>query len=224
MPKTAGSSFRITLAKHYGDRLLLDYADYPIHTPAKLRNRKALQDASSNEIRHFNNFDCIHGHFLPVKYLPLKQHGAKFVTWLREPLARMVSHYNFWFRTYDSVSSQHLHRRVVEEKWSLERFCFSLEMKNFYSQFLWSFPLEHFDFVGITEHFSKDLECFSRQFLGNTFSDEPRENIAPSDTSDTPLPNPLRERFMNFHSEDYGIYFWARTKSEQRHSPLGRTK
>ncbi len=31
---------------------------------------------------------------------------------------------------------------MVEEEWTLERFCLEPELKNLYSQFLWGFPLK----------------------------------------------------------------------------------
>ena len=70
----------------------------------------------------------------------------------------MVSHYNFRVRNNEGgTAKEALHRKVVEEKWSLEKFCFSPKMHNFYTQFLWSFPLELFDYIGITESFDEDL-------------------------------------------------------------------
>jgi len=131
LPKTAGSSFQHILRREYGDKMLLDFEDKPINTPADERNRRAWVDASENACRDFGEIECIHGHFQPVKYLALKKKGrAKFVCWLREPLARMVSHYNFWLRDYDGgIGKGALHCKVVEDKWSLEHFCISYEMQ-----------------------------------------------------------------------------------------------
>ena len=45
---------------------------------------------------------CIHGHFLPVKYrIALARRPAHYVTWLRDPVERIASHYAFWRRDYD---------------------------------------------------------------------------------------------------------------------------
>lgn len=207
VPKTAGSSFRAILEQFYGGRLLLDYGDLPINTPANVRHAKALSDAAVLATSDLSDVDCIHGHFLPRKYLPLKNTvRARFVTWLREPLSRAISHYNFWKRTYNSASAPPLHRRVCEESWSLERFCFSDELKNFYAQFFWDFPTELFDFIGITERFSEDLSFFSRRFLQLEASCVPKVNAAPANQSRTALVAGFRERFEEFHAEDYRIY------------------
>jgi hypothetical protein len=55
---------------------------------------------------------------------------------------------------------------MLEENWSLERFCLGPELRNFYSQYLWGFSLELFDFIGITEEYEEDFRYFSEVFLG----------------------------------------------------------
>ena len=220
LPKTAGSSFQHILRREYGDKMLLDYEDKPINTPADERNRKALADASANASRDFGEIQCIHGHFQPVKYLALKKTGrAKFACWLREPLARMVSHYNFWLRDYDGgIGKGDLHCKVVEDKWSLEHFCFSDEMRNFYAQFLWSFPLGLFDFVGITEHFDEDLQIFGRTFFNKGNLKTEKVNSAPPNSPRWSPSDKFRRRFEEYHAEDYQIYRQACTKSDNQKS------
>ena len=208
LPKTAGSSFKILLEKRFEARLLLDYADLPINTPIEVRNQKALADAAFNVSRDLREYDCIHGHFLPVKYMPLKISGrAIFITWLRDPFARMVSHYNYWKRTYNPESSPILQQKFIEENWTFEQFCFSEEMRNFYAQFLWSFPENAFEFIGITEHFETDLKFFSRHYLGIEIRDVPRVNEAPAFMIPIKATNKFfLDRFIDFHSEDYRLY------------------
>ena len=46
---------------------------------------------------------CIHGHFLPLSYRHLARRAdVRFVTWLREPIDRLLSHYHYWRRAADS--------------------------------------------------------------------------------------------------------------------------
>lgn len=169
MPKTAGLSFRATLEEHFGDAFLPDYEDFPLAHPPFERHDLALQYSKRVSHRDLGGMECIHGHFLPVKYLLLAdQRPCRFVTWLRDPVERLVSHYHYWQRTYDPASDRtsSLHRRVVEEGWTLEEFCLAPELRNVYTQFLWAFPLQQLDFIGITESFDEDLRYFSRVFLG----------------------------------------------------------
>ncbi len=104
---------------------------------------------------------------MPVKYRLLGWRvPLQFVTWLREPVERLGSHYHYWKRHYNPENAGILHRRVVEEQWSLERFCLGPELQNTYCKFLWGMPLERFAFVGITEFYEEDLAYFSQNILG----------------------------------------------------------
>jgi hypothetical protein len=84
---------------------------------------------------------------------------------MRNPVDRLFSHYNYWYESYDPNFSASLHKKVVEEAWSLERFCFSKELRNLYSQFLFGFSLERFSFIGITENYEADFNYFSKNYL-----------------------------------------------------------
>ena len=166
LPKTAGSSFVASLEQYYGDRILRDYTDLPINTPVLRRNRRALVNSVLTCFRDYDNIDCIHGHFLPLKYFlyGILNKDVQFVTWVRDPVERLASHYYFWVRSYHPDKAPLLHKRVVEEKWSFERFCLSEELRNFYCQFLWGFPLARFSFIGLWRH---SWSCREAVYLGD---------------------------------------------------------
>jgi hypothetical protein len=205
IPKTAGSSFKKILEAYFEDKILFDYEDAPINTPPFFRKYKALKDSFLIPKKLHGNTRCIHGHFLPYKYSRLDRNKTLFVTWLRNPLERMISHYKYWTRTY-TPQSPRLHRKIVEEKWSLEDFCFSPAMRNFYAQFLWSYPHELFDFIGITERFDEDLQAFGRIFLKKENLETARANIAPLVHPIWSPSQEFRSRFEEFHAEDYRMY------------------
>lgn len=213
MPKAGGMSFRSLLEHYYGNNFKHDYTDLPINTP--LDERYAMTEASYEKSKNtliwkFNhrNTKCIHGHFMPYKYAGLVgKKNIQFVTWLRDPLERLASHYHFWFRHYDAKTTPGmLHRKVVEENWSFETFCFSKEMQNFYAQFLWKFPVEQFDFVGITEHFNEDIQFFAKHFLGQSKIDIPATNQNPEKPKSYYENKDLIKRLKKFYSVDYDIY------------------
>ncbi len=211
MPKTAGLSFRATLEQHYGAGFRHDYADYPLASPLPERHAAALEHSLGAEPAAYEGVRCIHGHFLPVKYLLLADSmECRFVTWLREPVQRLVSHYYYWQRSYDPAAEEtsSLHRRVVEEEWTLEQFCLAPELRNVYSQFLWAFPLRALDFVGITEYFAEDLRDFSTQFLG--INAEPAfANAAEVPAGPERLPRKLLREVQDYHAQDLSLYQWA---------------
>lgn len=205
MPKTAGSSFAATLEDYYGSKLLKDYGDLPINTPVYERNKAALQASLCNAEKNFQNVVCIHGHFMPVKYLLLAdKQDVKFITWMRNPVERVLSHYYFWKRSFNPETTPALHKKVIEDNWSVERFCLSEELKDLYSQFLYGFPLEKFSFIGITEFYGDDFEYFSTHYL-NTIAKSYKINVEPEGER-YPIEESFRTEIGKFHYNDMNLY------------------
>ncbi|NOR87727.1 MAG: hypothetical protein GQ527_08975 [Bacteroidales bacterium] len=207
LPKTAGSSFSSSLKGHFGEsNFREDYGDWPINTPKTKRNYRALRDYFFNQTKDYSGVECIHGHFLTLKYLGLrKKPNTQFVTWLRDPIQRMASHYYFWKRTYHAEKSPILQRKMVEENWTLERFCLGNEVRNFYSSFLWGFPLKRFDFIGITEHYKDDLAWFSKNILQANLETK-NENINTIIGDQYQLSEKLKKEIEQWHSKDIQLY------------------
>ena len=219
LPKTAGASFAAVLERHFKGSLLKDYADLPINTPPQQRNQAALQAALYNMENPSLEVECIHGHFLPVKYLLLNHRKElTFMTWMRQPVERMVSHYFFWRATYHADTSPALHRRMIEEEWSLERFCLGPELRDVYTQFLWAFPIEYFDFIGITEFYAEELAYFSSHYLKDSSGVwEERLNTGSQRTGDFyEIAPSLRKEMEIFHARDMAIYEYALNKRRAR--------
>jgi len=202
---------------HFGTALQSVYDDMPLNTPTYERNRGALSASLDiAESATFAGIDCIHGHFLPLKYLLLSvRTDIEFITWLREPVERLLSHYYYWQRVYDPLTAPSLHRRVVEEEWSLERFCLSPELRNLYGQFFWGFPLENFDFIGITEFFEEDLRYFSRTYL-NTTLEAHSENVGEKQGGKYLVEEGLRARIEEYHTHDVALYARAMALRQRR--------
>ncbi len=211
LPKTAGESFFNSLKDHYGSRILRDYDDKPINTPVIRRNSHALKMCLVNGVKSFKDIDCIHGHFLPLKYLLCKD--AEFVTWMRDPVERLASHYYYWKRTYGPETTFPLRKRVIEEEWSLEKFCLAPEFRNLYSQFLWGFPVKRFAFIGITENYDRDLAYFHDKFLAkNSFQVyEKKQNLTKNQESYFE-DKQFKRRVELYHSRDVELYQWALKK------------
>lgn len=216
LPKTAGTSFQKSLILHFGATLLRDYSDLPFSKPRPVRNAEA-QAAGIRLARHtFDGVNCIHGHFLPVKYFPLSiRKKLTFVTWLRHPVERMVSHYRFWQSIYDANASPPHHRKVIEEEWSLERFCLSGEHRNIYTQFLWGVSLDLFEFVGITERYDEDFDWFSRTYFQGALR-KCTVNVGGRKADTHDLDTGLRKEIEQYHAEDMRLYEDALQRRERR--------
>lgn len=216
LPKTAGTSFLACLETYFEKSLLADYEDTPINAPPEERNRSALEKCMHNEKRDFTGIECIHGHFLPLKYLLASMtRPMRFITWMRNPVDRMISHYHFWKKSYDRENSAALHRKMVEEDWSLERLCLGPELRNIYCQFLWGFPVRNFQFIGITEFFEEDLNYFAQQFLG-TRMEAQTLNTSEDQKGERQIDGNFRRKMEAYHAEDMALYKIALEKRTQR--------
>ena len=218
MPKTAGTSFTESLRGHFGARLTLAYGDRPLHRPAWQRNGNALGRALRNAVAGpgQDSVDCIHGHFLPLAFRWVGASASlRFVTWLRDPTDRLVSHYEHW-RREAAPATDTLHQRMLDENWSFEAFAFRPELRNVYSLFLWGFPVDRFNFIGITEHYDADLEVFGRHLLGAHLSPA-RVRQNPKRSTDTyELDEDLRRRIEHVHEREFALYRHALALREQR--------
>ena len=125
---------------------------------------------------------------------------------MRDPIERLASHYYFWLRNYKPKNAPLLHKRVVEEQWSLERFCLGRELRNTYSQFLWGFPVKRFDFIGITEYYESEMDYFSNEIIGSEFQYHKKNTNTTKDKSSYFEDNDLRERIEQYHGKDVSLY------------------
>ncbi|MDT8318412.1 MAG: sulfotransferase domain-containing protein [bacterium] len=243
MPKTAGMSFQAILEEHFGETFLRDNV-YLRDAKSRLtseyeRNLFAIKQSLKNGKYGIRKWDyertyrrklisylfdkrevnVVHGHLMPVKYLLLSaRQDIKFVTWLRNPVDRVVSNYYYWKKTYKVGRSHALHSRIVEENWSLEQFCFSPEMRNVYYQYLWGFPKENFDFIGITEFFEEDLNYFSGKYLGGDKLQTTRVNVGESRNGKYDLDPEFRRKLELHHSLDMDLYRYAVEMREKRNA------
>jgi hypothetical protein len=130
LPKIAGKRFHAALEMRFRGSLLEDYGSFPISTPKHERQRAALEASLANAEADLSGVECIHGHLLPVKYFLLAtRRDLTFVTWARYPIQRPLSHYHYWWKTYQPGTSPPLHRKVVEENWSVKPSFLGEEMR-----------------------------------------------------------------------------------------------
>ena len=222
MPKCGGSSFRKLLKDHFKLRFSSDY-EYPMHLPVSKREKKVQRARRRVKIwqKYFFGYrytQCIHGHFMPYKYeYLLGMEGVIFVTWLRDPIERLISHYDFWQRSYpNNRHPKQLHKRVVEEGWTLKEFAFSKELQNFYTKYLWNFPIRNFDFIGLTEYYDEDFTYFADHFMGLNQVSVPQKNVSPSHNKPQFEDEKIIEELKAFHADDYELYEQVREARKQR--------
>ncbi|MDR9366406.1 MAG: hypothetical protein RI575_13790 [Balneolaceae bacterium] len=167
----------------------------------------------------YRKIECIHGHFLPYKYEDFYQTGGHtFVTWFRDPVERLASHYYYWKEYHDKMEKQPLLEKFLEEDWTFEEFVFSEEVRNIYSLFLWNFPVERFKFIGITEFYDEDLIFFARNFLEISEITIPKKNVNEKSKEEKRIDPGLERDIKEFHAEDYKLYEYALKQRTKRRS------
>ena len=96
MPKCAGSSMRKVLKQKFKNNYIKDYQTF--HKLTKEEQNKFILDSIESP-KTVNKDAFVFGHFYPVKYLGqdnFNKNEFRLITFLREPLERLASHYSFW--------------------------------------------------------------------------------------------------------------------------------
>jgi hypothetical protein len=153
IPKTAGTSFRLVLKENVDPKHFAKLDIFPsgrIHT----------NDQYTNQRKFPENVRVIHGHF---SYLMLCEYfeldpGTEFITWLRDPVQRVLSNYFF----LKGVVADRLQEGPDENLFprigkTLLEFIACAENQNVMSKFLKGAQLHRFKFIGIQDHYAADL-------------------------------------------------------------------
>ena len=215
MPKCAGSSMKTILRSVYGNSYAEDYCSYCKFPRAE---RFKMISLDSYEPDDNDNSGMIFGHFYPFKYFHFSHAKPKtnrvFVTFLRDPLERLASHYAYW-KMPRRVVNHYLLRQMIQEEWSFLDFAFAEEMKNFYSQYLFQVPVDAFDFIGIHENLESEWRELCH-FLEIGHRVLPKIRKSDSANILSRLSETVRSEIRDFHSEDYFIYDYAVALSSKR--------
>lgn len=205
IPKTGGVTLRRSvLEPAFGDRLLLDYEDAPLSHGADERNERARAYEPDSDVSE--QYDCVHGHFLAIKYVSDRM-ACRFAVWLRDPVQWVVSRFHHGKRSAGGL---------VTPEMTLAEFCDLDRFHNVYAQYLWGFDLRRFDFVGITEDYEKSVAIFRNQF-GLPEAGVVPVNVNPGkDPAERyRLSKDLRDLIRRRNREDFEIYRHARAMNER---------
>ena len=233
VPKTAGLSLRTLVIKQYGPRSTWVYssssklffrADQQLFQPDQINSlpvrvmmhrsiaplTRLLVAAHNNKgvdhVAAYGQANAIIGHypFDTFDTVPTTR-DQRFLTVVRDPLARMVSHYRY--SKAKQKTAAHLLGRMAGEDVSLpfQQFALSDTVQNLQVQYTGE-DLGRYSLVGVTERFS--------QFLMKTGLIEREADIPHNNPSKQPLagidsalrdPGFVRE-FEQFHAADYQMY------------------
>jgi hypothetical protein len=209
IPKTGGVSFREVLAELAGGHMVLDYDDRPLapRSPWRALRQRLRRPSLPPGTR------VVHGHFVAGKY-GRTHPEARFVTWLRDPVERLASHYHYWLREPDPKNATC--RRLLEERLDLLGFAALPEMRDVHARFLAGVPIERFAFVGLTEDFDAGMELFRRLFCPERSFEVGKRNANPERGGERyDLEPALRERIEALNRADRDLYARARARYDE---------
>jgi Sulfotransferase family len=180
VPKTGGTAFREVLRGCAEEVFYLDYGFEPPGPTALFRRGEPLTapfESIVSELESLPGRSVIHGHFPAKKYVG-RFPTAVYVTWLRDPIERVVSNYLYWQRS--QIPGDVLWEQVTEQKMSLEQFARLNFTRDIQQAFLHPLSVEDFDFIGITEEYDRSLELFRRLFCPHVRVDAAVKNDNPN--------------------------------------------
>lgn len=203
IPKTAGTSFRRILETLYSqENIWLDYDSYPL---APGYWRRYLRRYLSGYYRQIpEHIQCIHGHAPAHSYRSLRRE-KQYITWVRDPVERVASHYYFWQTL--PVRDHPIHRQVIENKLSLEEFARIPLMRNVQSLLMSKSMQKRLCFAGITEQADDSMRRFNELFAPGTRLSLPQANRNPNKSAGRyPLSAETRARISNLNQQDMALY------------------
>lgn len=195
IPKTGGTSLRVAAERYFGpEAMLYDYGTKARLTSALVREwiyekRDATGFAAAATDRGCR-FLC--GHFPIEKYAGVMP-DAHFVSWIRQPAARLWSAYRHHVN-YNGFAG------------SFREFYSAAGFRNQQARFLRT-HLSRLEFIGITERFAPSLRRFNRQF--DVKLKQHRANRMPDDSPENLTPQPSAEdldAIAVLNSEDIALY------------------
>ncbi|HND62402.1 MAG TPA: sulfotransferase family 2 domain-containing protein [Opitutaceae bacterium] len=190
IPKTAGVSFRLMLAQLFGEGFVQHYWE--------------ITDAHGRVLRDIPaHATCVHGHFV-AQVVADRYPGAPLITWVRDPVERVVSSYHHRLRNPDwrHPVCVELHRM----KLSVEQYAEIELVRNEMARFMGTKRPADFAFIGLVEEIDASIARFFEQF-GLPRVDVPRENVNPERRAwRYELPESTRRRILELNAQDAAIY------------------
>lgn len=213
IPKTAGTTLASFWLHNFGHNVCFDYtSQYKLFDGELFSIRRSIYRSVLNfkhvklrgkrhEIRSTDR--CLHGHF-SISQIPKQFQDAKVITWIREPTARLVSHYRHWKRKPDRAHP--LYPRIVGANIPFEEFVALPELRNLQSTYLANTEVRDLFFVGVTEKFDMLLPQLASELNLDLPAQLHRRNAALTDDNAVNVDDSVKKEIHRLHGRDYEIY------------------
>jgi len=194
IPKTAGTSFRLAAKEYFGEEhTFFDYSPDSVETSEEILESVYANNDFYELSKKFEKHDSLFlsGHFPVNKYMSLFN-TLDVVTFVREPVAQVISHYAH-FRDHNGYKKE-IKEFVVDERF-----------KNLQSRMLKAKPLELYGFIGLTEAYDKSLEIINHYFGTDIKVLEENKNANSRSVKET-LDGELLDLIVKNNQEDIAMY------------------
>ena len=153
LPKTAGTSFRNALEKHFN--VVNDYGVDAAETTAQIRELAYGESADLYKLQQWflNENAWLCGHYPLIKYSNFAR-VDRLVTFVREPVSQIISHYNH-FKNHKDYNGD------------LESFVKNPSFRNLQARMLANVPLGLIGHVGITKSYQESVDLVNHHLKMN---------------------------------------------------------
>lgn len=212
VPRTASTNFTGILENIYKPKMIRDLVWQEM--PAKKRTAKLKRgeyfydfDNMKYPAKNIRKYNAIEGHFYAKKYEELKD-DYDFVTFLRDPLQRVISHFHIIVKRQDRLGIdikkfaeiyKNFHKALLGDDLSMYKFIGITDMFNFSVN-------EFYEIFEIPEHKRTKLKGRSRVRRGAV----KKRKISEAD----------RKYIINLNKEDYEIYNEVKAKLTEKRKKL----
>lgn len=217
VPKTAGTTFFQIVSKQYDENKIF-YID-------GMNVKKSLEHFKSLDNKTRNLYSCIYGH-QPFGMHKFFNEKTYYITLLRDPIERIISHYHYVLRT----PTHYLHKTVKSNKISLKEYAksgISSELSNGQTKLISGDESNssnqeilikaiknidnHFYCVGFSDFFDETILLLKRK-LGWKDVYYSKKNVAPKGSSKRIIPQSTIDEIAEANELDIKLYDYALQK------------
>lgn len=191
IPKTAGTSLTKILKQQYPDAIELLYHN-------DLKKNEQMWKGFKIKLKH-RGISCIHGHVPANNILRQYYPEAKIITWMRDPIDRMISTYNFYKKM--PIHHNKVHEKFITKNWSLLDLAKVLGHET--QSYFGDFKPEDFDFIGFTIHQQHSLEALSHLMNWQYTAANVYENVNPKKVA---FSDDIKEQLSDILKEEIELY------------------
>ncbi len=203
IPKTGGRSFNTILKQVYGDRKVFNIS------------REVLKRLGQNLEQVLpENAVVLHGH---LKFSDIasvyEQRPVPLLTWLRDPVERVISDYYF---KMERIQSGARPEWIDYQNEALPEYMRRKGERNLMSRYLYGASLKEIFFVGLLEHFREDLMDLGRMLQWKKTKPVVANCNKKFRSQFGPVSEELRREIAQYNSEDVALYQEALDLRKQR--------